>query len=138
MAPNPEIDPVAGTDDLQPDDAAALDQVINAAARAVTAVSGDDPDRAAYMVNLGVALLRRSERTGAQADLDKAIEMTREAVAATPADQPDRAGRLYNLGVALQMRFGRTGALADLDEAIAVAREAVAATPPTTPTERPT
>ena len=97
--------------------------------RILEAIPVDHPGRAGSLSNLGVALRRRFEWTGALADLEAAIEAGRAAVGAAPPDDSDRAGRLSNLGVALRRRFEWTGALADLEAAIEAGRAAVGAAP---------
>ena len=87
------------------------------------------PNLGMYLSNLGVALRRRFDRTGALADLDEAITVGRQAVTLTPTDHPELGMYLSNLGIALQARFERRGAQVDLDEAITVGRQAVTLTP---------
>ncbi|KAH6984213.1 CHAT domain-containing protein [Ilyonectria sp. MPI-CAGE-AT-0026] len=106
-----------------------LEETIRMAREAIDALAPDDPDRAAWLNNLGVGLGNRYERTGAMADLEEAIRVGREVIDITPLDHPDRAGSLTNLGIHLGNRYSRTGAMADLEEAIRVTREAINATP---------
>ncbi|MFI9503366.1 CHAT domain-containing protein [Nocardia sp. NPDC052566] len=97
--------------------------------RIVDATPDDHPDLTGRLSALGLALVRRFERVGVQADIDEAVEVSRRAVAATAADQPATAEVLTTLGIALRVRFGRTGTPADIDEAVDMARQAVTATP---------
>jgi hypothetical protein len=97
--------------------------------RIVHATPLEDPERAAWLFNLGTALYIRYTQAGAPGDLDAAIDAERAAAEAIPTDDPDRASYLSNLRVALYSRFERSRALADLDEAVAVSRAAAEATP---------
>ena len=51
----------------------------------------DDPDRAAMLSSLGLALRILLERTADRADLDAAVTVGQRAVAAIPTDYPDHA-----------------------------------------------
>jgi hypothetical protein len=110
-----------------------LDHAIDASREAILASDPKDPRRAEYVSNLGVALMRRYERTGATADLDDAIDASREAVAVNDPKDPRSAEYVSNLGVALMRRYERTRATADLDDAIDASREAVAVSDPKDP-----
>jgi hypothetical protein len=59
--------------------------------------------------SLGMALLRRFQRTRQPADLDEAITLGRAALAATPIDHPVRVDRAAWVRSALSLRSARSG-----------------------------
>ena len=78
-----------------------------------------------YLSSLGVALQRRSERTGRLEDLDRAIIVAHEAVEAAPRATPAGPATCPTWGPPCLPGFGRTGRVEDLDRAIALAQDAV-------------
>ncbi|MEO3749414.1 tetratricopeptide repeat protein [Streptomyces sp. B6B3] len=109
-------------------DADQLIAAIDLCERLIHAIPTDNPNQAAMLSTLGIALQGRFESTGDQTALDEAITTGRAAVEATPTDHPNQAVHLVNLGAALAVRFERSGALDDMDEAIERLRAAVEAT----------
>ena len=110
-------------------DQSRLQEAIEDLRGALELTAPGDPQRAAVLLNLGVALQARYARTGAGADLDEAIRLSSEAVAATPEGHSGRAGVLSGLGGALLARFERTASPDDLERAIISFEEAVEQTP---------
>jgi tetratricopeptide (TPR) repeat protein len=106
--------------DLKP-----LEDSINRLRRAVDLAPDDDPEKSAYLNNLGRALQTRFDRLGELDDLEQAILLKQHSVDLTPGDNPNKQGRLNNLGIALAKRFDRTGELGDLERAITLIRRAV-------------
>src|SRR5205823_6379548 len=84
-------------------------QAIEALRQAVAATPDYHPNRTMMLANLGVAYLRRFERSGVRADLEQAIEALGQAVAAAPASHADRGMVLPDLGGADRPRLGRGG-----------------------------
>ncbi|MGW1720427.1 CHAT domain-containing protein [Streptomyces sp. NPDC002156] len=113
-------------DALRAPDPALLEAGIGLLTKAVHAMPGRHPERAAVTANLGVAHLVRYERTGVTADLDLSIEYDQRAVEATPVGAPELIGRLTNLGNAFRERFARGGEPADLEMAIQAGERALA------------
>lgn len=108
-------------------DLALLDEVIDVARRAVTAMP--DGQAAPALNTLGSALRDRAELRSSSEDLVAAIDaLTRAAQVATPGSLT-HAACLASLSQALLTRFIRIGEMADLDAAIDFAAQAVAATP---------
>lgn len=102
-----------------------LDEAVELARQAITAVPATEPDPAVNLNNLGTALLRRFQQTGMVADIDEAVEVIRQAIIVSPADSANVAGMFGNLGVGLRIRFERTDAVGDLDEAVELIRRAI-------------
>jgi hypothetical protein len=92
----------------------------------IAAMPHEQPNYAARLSELGLALRLHFERTGILTDLDRAIDVLHQAVEDTTTARPDH---LSNLGNALCLRFARTGTLADLDTAIDLLRQAADSTP---------
>ena len=74
----------------------------------------DDPDRAAWLNNLGNNLESRYERTGEVKNPEESIQTGWQAVESMPTDHPDRAAWLNN---ELESRYQRTGEMKDLEAA---------------------
>ena len=87
------------------------------------------PDRAKYLSALGIACIKRFDRTGGPETASRSAWFMREALAAVPRDHPDRLVYLLHLGIILHGLSRRTGDLDALSESIRVQREALAATP---------
>lgn len=102
-----------------------LHAAIDANSRAVKVAYVIDPNRGAFLKNLGVALNKRFERTGSMDDLNASVTAYDAAVASTPRSDSYRASRLNNLGCALQTRFERTQRVTDLYSAVNVLEEAI-------------
>ena len=71
---------------------------MQAARDALATTPPDDPDRAARLGNLAIALWWLFERTRDTAVLAEAAQAARDAVDATPVGHPDRAAYLSGLG----------------------------------------
>jgi tetratricopeptide (TPR) repeat protein len=85
------------------DDPLLADQAVDAWRRIEVVMSADNPNRAAALNNLRVALLLRFGDTLELADLEEAVAAGRQAVQAATADDPDRVTYLIYLGDTLQM-----------------------------------
>lgn len=97
--------------------------------RAVAALPGGHPDRAARLSNLAAALLTRYELTGDDADLRRAVEASRSAYEGFPAGHPSRRLALNNLLNVVVAEYERTGRVAELEEMAPLAAELVEAFP---------
>jgi CHAT domain-containing protein/tetratricopeptide (TPR) repeat protein len=79
----------------------------------------------ADLCNLGLALLKRYERTGAVADLNSSVERGRQAVQTGGESHFEQIGFLGSLAYSLARRYDRLGDRQDLDEAIELFDRAV-------------
>jgi tetratricopeptide (TPR) repeat protein len=93
---------------------------------AVAASPPDDPNRGAFLTNLGNAVRELATKTDSIPLLQEAVLLCREAVATIPAESEQRAFLLPNLGLALHSLFTRTSEADLLSEALQVATEMVA------------
>jgi tetratricopeptide (TPR) repeat protein len=106
---------------------AAADNSVNAIKSDHTDIYHDDaarvdPDYPAYQNQLGNALSRRFERTGALADADASIVTLKVA---TSFKHKNQGAFFTNLGDALRLRFERTGKTEDIEEAIQACKRAL-------------
>jgi hypothetical protein len=86
--------------------------------KAITATPHDHSDRAATMLNLGLMLQWRFERTEDFDNLQRAIVVSEEAVAILPLQRSKRLVGMNNLGGMLGVRFQRTGDFDDHQQAV--------------------
>jgi hypothetical protein len=126
VTPESEVAYTAAVDLLRAafdsDDAGQMDAAIDALSELAHTIPGDDENRPALLVNLGIALrARRNEKAGVD-DLGKAVEAMREAVLLTSTSNPKLVDCLEHLISTLQIRFADTGSSSDLDEIIEVGR----------------
>jgi hypothetical protein len=101
---------------------------LHAAVSMYRAALAADPNQAAYLHNLGVALDSLFSRTGDIDALTESVAVSRAAVAATPERNTNRPAYLSSLGDHLRVLFGNTGDLSLLEEAVSAHRAAIAAT----------
>lgn len=104
----------------------ALEEAVEFARKSLASVPGGRAVPPGHLMNLGLALLDRSQllRAGPD-DLEEAIQCGRFAVHQAGPGHNDRAGCVALLGAALDSRYSRHGDRADLDEAIICHREAL-------------
>jgi tetratricopeptide (TPR) repeat protein len=111
----------------QEDDVVLLDQAIAVLRRSIAQTPAPHPNRAGMLSNLGIALRKRYERSGAKADVAEAVDVLREA--AVLASGEGRGPVLTSLGLALRARYEADNSLETLTEAIGSLREALALSP---------
>lgn len=111
-------------------DAARLDEAISLLSSCRAESAADDPNRPAYLLNLGRALLERARLRDDRESGQDAVAVLREAVAAVPHED---AMLLSNLGAALAEQADRTGDADLVVQAAAFQERAVGATAPGQP-----
>ncbi|KAJ7122211.1 CHAT domain-containing protein [Mycena epipterygia] len=99
----------------------ALNQAVCAYGDAVR----DNRGSAAYISDLGVALVQRFERRGDLNDIEHSILMNRQSVKLTPDIHPKKHARVINLGASLLRRFERLGDLGDIEESVVMFKTAL-------------
>lgn len=104
-----------------------LDRCVAQREQAVAAVPAGSLDRAVFLGNLGVDLLKRHGLTGDRDDLERAVTDQRAAVAALPESATAQPRLLAALGDSLARRAVLTGAAADIDDTRTAYQAAVAA-----------
>ncbi|KAI0319918.1 TPR-like protein [Amylostereum chailletii] len=97
--------------------------------RAVDLTPDDDPQKAAYLNNVGISFGVRFRRWRELADVDSSIRALRQAVEIVPESHVRRAMYLNHFGSCLRDRFEHCEQLPDIDSSIRVLRQAVNLTP---------
>jgi tetratricopeptide (TPR) repeat protein len=115
---------LAGEHD-QTSEVQALEDAVQLFEAVVAASDGEDPERARYLDNLGVALLTRFELLRRPEDLRRALAQERAARDVQTPAHPDRALHLSNLCNTALVSYGVSGDQGELDEAIAAGTAAV-------------
>jgi tetratricopeptide (TPR) repeat protein len=104
-----------------------LSRAVEAYRELTDLLSRRDPDRAACLSNLGVALLRLVERTGDVTVIEEAAAAGRQAASIVPPDDPEFLVRQYNASQLLIRLFELSADLTILPDAARAARKALGA-----------
>ena len=81
------------------------------------------------LVNLGIALMNRFERTKSTHDLERAFFLCQDALKSTPGDDPIYATRLHILGSVFKTLFQRSGVFIAIDRAVTAFERSLSLTP---------
>ncbi|MFC1405171.1 MULTISPECIES: CHAT domain-containing protein [Streptacidiphilus] len=110
-------------------DIESLDRAVELMDQVAGTVADDDPQAPVYLVNLGVLLATRGERTGSEDDLDRGVATLNAALALLPPEGVRAAHARSLLAEALRIRSLRGGGRDDSgqDDAVEAARASVEA-----------
>jgi tetratricopeptide (TPR) repeat protein len=113
-----------------------LNQAVKAGLQAVRCTLNTHRNKISYLTNLGNALQKRFESTGALEDINRAVQYKQQSIDCIPADHRFRAKLLNNLGNTLRARAARTGSVIDYRKAVETTTAAVECTSQDSP-DRP-